>query len=149
ASARCRRPPSAVRDILCVMWSRGAMDGRAQANCGSRPTSVRLLFLGGATARRLRVRRFRTDMKPMRRLRTQVLTAVLVLAVTVRGAAGAGEPRQHGGVSHRVVTIDREQVHPSALTMKKDDVLEFVNYSAAPMMLVFIQPQDHSDTARC
>ena len=91
----------------------------------------------------------RTDMKPTRRLRTLALTTVLVLAVIVRGAAGAGEPRQHGGVSHRVVTIDRGQVQPSALTMKKDDVLEFVNYSAAPMMLVFIQPQGHSDTARC
>ena len=91
----------------------------------------------------------RTDVKPTRRLRTLALMAVFVLAVMVRGAAGAGEPRQHGGVSHRVVSIDHEQVHPSALTMRKDDVLEFVNYSAAPMMLAFIQPQDHSDTARC
>jgi hypothetical protein len=80
---------------------------------------------------------------------TLALTAALVLAVRVRGAAGAGAPGQHGRVSHRVVTIGRAQVHPSALTMKKDDVLEFVNYSAAPMMLVFIQPQDHSDTVRC
>jgi len=84
-----------------------------------------------------------------RTTRTLALTAALVLAVRVRGAAGAGGPGQHGSVSHRVVAIDREQVHPSALTMKKDDVLEFVNYSAAPMMFVFIQPQDHSDTARC
>jgi hypothetical protein len=88
-------------------------------------------------------------MNQTRRRRTLSLTAAVFLAVSAGGAAGAGEPGQHGRVSHRVVTIDRKQVHPSALTMRKDDVLEFVNYSAAPMMLVFIQPQDDSDTASC
>jgi hypothetical protein len=97
------------------------------------------------TARRLRGQ----EVMISRRARTLALTAAAVLAVGVRGAAGADGPGQHGRVSHWVVTIDRAQVHPSALTMKKDDVLEFVNYSASPMMLVFTQPQDHSDTARC
>jgi len=96
-------------------------------------------------AKRLQPAR-RTDTKQRRRRRL-ALTA-LVLALTVGGAAGAEEPRWHGGVSHKVVMIDGQQVHPSALTINRDDVLEFVNYSAAPM-IVFIQPHEPSDTARC
>ena len=81
-----------------------------------------------------------------RRRRGLALSALgLILMV---GGAAAAEPRRQGGVSHRVITIDREQVHPSALSMKRDDVLEFVNYSAAPM-IVFIRPHEPSDMARC
>ena len=86
-------------------------------------------------------------MNPTRRMLT--VMAALLLTVGVRHAAAEGDTRHHGVVSHRVVTIGREQVHPSALTMNKDDVLEFVNYSAAPMMVVFVQPREHSDTTRC
>ena len=68
------------------------------------------------------------------------LTA-LVLAFAAAAAAGAA--------SHRIVTIDGGPIHPSNLTMRKGDVLEFVNYSDAPMMLVFIEPHDRPDTARC
>jgi hypothetical protein len=75
------------------------------------------------------------------------LGSALALVLTVGAAAGAADSRQHGAVSHKVVAIDQQQVHPSALIMRQDDVLEFVNYSAAPMVLAFIQPHDHP--ARC
>jgi hypothetical protein len=68
------------------------------------------------------------------------MLATLVLALTVTTAPG---------VSHQVVTIDADLVRPSAVTMRTDDVLEFVNYSSVPMMLVFLAPEDHSDNPRC
>jgi len=72
--------------------------------------------------------------------RNRFALAALLLAFAARAAAGA--------TSHRIITIDGG-VHPSSLTIRKGDVLEFVNYSDAPMMLVFIEPHDRSDTARC
>jgi hypothetical protein len=68
------------------------------------------------------------------------MLATLVLALTVTTAPG---------VSHQVVTIDADLVRPAAVTMRTDDVLEFVNYSSVPMMLVFLEPENHSDKPRC
>jgi hypothetical protein len=68
------------------------------------------------------------------------LLAALLLALTVTTAPA---------VSHRVITIDADLVRPSAVTMRTDDVLEFVNYSSVPMMLVFLEPDGHSDKPRC
>jgi hypothetical protein len=68
------------------------------------------------------------------------MLATLVLALTVTTAPG---------VSQQVVTIDADLIRPAAVTMRTDDVLEFVNYSSVPMMLVFLEPDDHSDKPRC
>ena len=76
------------------------------------------------------------------------LTA-LFLALMGGVAPAADDVSMHLGVSHRVVTIDGDLVRPSTLTMKTYDVLEFVNYSTVPMMLAFVEPQGHSDKARC
>jgi hypothetical protein len=73
--------------------------------------------------------------------RGRLALTLLALAVTAGAAARAA--------SHRIITIDSRRVHPSNLTMRKEDVLEFVNYSDVPMILAFIEPQDHSDAARC
>jgi hypothetical protein len=76
------------------------------------------------------------------------LTA-LVLALTMTTARAADYPRAHAGVAHRVVTIDDYLIHPSAVTMSADDVLEFVNYSSVRMILVFLEPEGHSNKPRC
>jgi len=74
-------------------------------------------------------------------MRRRFAVTALVLAFTAGAAAAAP--------SHRTITIDGRQVHPSDLTIRNGDVLEFVNYSDAPMMLVFIEPTEPSDTVRC
>ena len=45
--------------------------------------------------------------------------------------------------------VDGELISPSALTMSRDDVLEFENYSGHAMLLVFVEPRDQADKIRC
>jgi hypothetical protein len=69
-----------------------------------------------------------------------------VSLVTLALALAAGTA---SAASRAVVTIDNDLIRPSTLQMSKDDVLEFVNYSSASMMLVFLEPRDQPDRVRC
>jgi hypothetical protein len=77
-----------------------------------------------------------------------IVQVLLVLALAAHLASGA----EVAGIAHAAQTItivDGELIRPSALTMRAGDVLEFRNYSAQPMLLLFTEPTDPIDKIRC
>ena len=79
--------------------------------------------------------------------------SLVLMTLPLALAAGIASAAENGGrpatASHKVITIDGELIRPSALVMREDDVLEFVNYSTTRVMLVFVEPQDQVDKIRC
>jgi hypothetical protein len=73
---------------------------------------------------------------------------VLLIALAA-GPAAAGDSTGTGAVAHTITIIDRDVIRPSTLSMRSGDVLEFSNYSAQPMLLVFTEPRDPVDKVRC
>jgi hypothetical protein len=51
--------------------------------------------------------------------------------------------------ARRIVMRDNDLISPSALTMGRNDVLEFENDSGQLLRLVFIEPHDQTDKIRC
>jgi len=83
----------------------------------------------------------------IRRRGIVILTLALALAC---GIAFASEEVKDGApVAHQIMLVDGELISPSALTMSRDDVLEFENYSGHAMLLVFVEPRDQADKIRC
>ena len=81
--------------------------------------------------------------------RRGIVIGSLALAL---GAGIAFAPEDmHGGavVAHKIMLVDDELISPSALTMNRDDVLEFENYSGHVMLLIFVEPRDQADKIRC
>jgi hypothetical protein len=81
--------------------------------------------------------------------RNSVALLTLPLALAAGIASGAERMGRPTAASYKVITMDGELIRPSALLMREDDVLEFVNYSTTPIMLVFVEPQDQTDKIRC
>src|SRR6185503_12789886 len=51
--------------------------------------------------------------------------------------------------AHTITILDSEVIQPSTLTMRSGDLLEFTNYSAHTMLLVFTEPRDPTASVRC
>ncbi len=75
------------------------------------------------------------------------LTALLLTIAA--GTAGADDATPPATVAHTITILDGDSIHPSALSMRAGDVLEFDNYSAQSMRLVFTEPHDPADKIRC
>jgi hypothetical protein len=78
-----------------------------------------------------------------------IVQVLLVLAFAARIASGAEGGAETAHPAHTITIVDGELIHPSTLTMRSGDVLEFKNYSAQPMMLRFTEPADPVDKIRC
>jgi len=74
---------------------------------------------------------------------------VLAIAVTSGIASASDDVDGRAAAARKVVIRDADLISPSALTMSKDDVLEFENQSGEFMRLVFVEPQDQADKIRC
>lgn len=74
--------------------------------------------------------------------------AALALAMTA-GIATANGPNAAGSDARTITIIDGDVIRPSRLSMRAGDVLEFTNYSAEPMLLLFTEPADPIDRIRC
>jgi hypothetical protein len=74
--------------------------------------------------------------------------AAIVIATTASITIAHG-PRGDASIARTITIIDGDVILPSTLSMRTGDVLEFTNYSAEPMLLSFIEPQDAIDKIRC
>jgi hypothetical protein len=73
----------------------------------------------------------------------------LVLAVTSEVASASEGVSSGVPATRKIVVLNDAVVRPSALTMEKDDVLEFENASGQVMTLVFVEPTDQETKIRC
>jgi hypothetical protein len=71
--------------------------------------------------------------------------AGLLAAAGAAFAAGATHPQSK--LEHAVITIDLDGVYPPLLTIRKDQVVGFLNYSGATAQVVF--PDNVADKFRC
>ena len=78
-----------------------------------------------------------------------IVLVPFIAALGARIAGGADDPAGHAAVAHTITILDSDVIHPSTLTMHSGDVLEFNNYSAQTMMLVFTEPRDPAANVRC
>jgi hypothetical protein len=83
----------------------------------------------------------------IRTVRTS-LVLVLVLSVTPALAEHEG-PGAHAEHATVTVTLDGNDVRPSATRMGHDDVISFVNYSTQPVQVTFTEPADLEKKIRC
>ena len=81
--------------------------------------------------------------------RTVMVLMMLAAAVTSGMASASDEMEGRGRSARKIVMHDDELISPSALTMNRDDVLEFENDSGQLMRLVFVEPEDQREKVRC
>ncbi len=81
-------------------------------------------------------------------MRRNVIVVVMLAMVVVSGIASASG-NVGGGARRQVVMRDDDLISPSALTMSRNEVLEFENESGEFMRLTFVEPQDQIDKIRC
>jgi len=81
--------------------------------------------------------------------RTVMVLMMLAAAMTSGMASASDEMEGRGRSARKIVMHDDELISPSALTMNRDDVLEFENDSGQLMRLVFVEPEDQREKVRC
>ena len=81
--------------------------------------------------------------------RTVIVLMMLAAAVTSGLASTSEEMDGRGRAARKIVMHDDELISPSALTMNRDDVLEFENDSGQLIRLVFVEPEDQREKVRC
>jgi hypothetical protein len=55
----------------------------------------------------------------------------------------------HGSHPQKTITLMRDRISPTDLTMGKDDVLEFQNLSLYALKIKFLEPENMTDKIRC
>src|SRR2546425_5116884 len=88
-------------------------------------------------------------MRPLRNRRRVIVAMMLAAAVMSGIASASGDVEGSAGAARKVIMRDDDLITPRALTMNKDDVLEFENDSGQFMRLVFVEPHDQIDKIRC
>jgi hypothetical protein len=85
------------------------------------------------------------------RIRGRGLLVVMTLTVTMATgiASASGDVDGDRAAARRIVLRDGDLISPSALTMSRNEVLEFENDSGQFMRLVFVEPEDQTDRIRC
>ena len=81
--------------------------------------------------------------------RKVLVVMMLAAAVVFRMGSASGDVDGSVAAARRIVMRDADLVSPSALTMSRNEVLEFENDSGQFMRLVFVEPQDQADKIRC
>ena len=77
------------------------------------------------------------------------MIVVVALAAMVSAFASASEDVDRAAVPVRKIVVRDDLISPSALTMNRNEALEFENDSGKSMKLVFVQPRDQTDRIRC
>jgi len=75
-----------------------------------------------------------------------LLLAAAAVAVPVRAAEDASSHADH---PHKTVIVGKTGTLPSDLTMDKDDVLVFENYTSGAVTITFTEPADQTDKIHC
>jgi hypothetical protein len=90
------------------------------------------------------------EMSPREVMKMLKLAALagLVLATTA-GVTTANGPGRTPSGAPTITIIDGGLIQPSRASVRVGDVLEFTNYSAEPMLLLFTEPDDPIDRIRC
>ena len=81
--------------------------------------------------------------------RTVIVLMMLAAAVASGMASASEELEGRVRTARKIVMHDDDLISPSALTMNRDDVLEFENDSGKFMRLVFVEPEDQREKVRC
>ena len=81
--------------------------------------------------------------------RTVIVLMMLAAAVASGMASASEELEGRVRTARKIVMHDDDLISPSALTMNRDDVLEFENDSGQLMRLVFVEPEDQREKVRC
>jgi len=81
--------------------------------------------------------------------RKVIVVMTLALAVVSRIVSASGDAGGRVAATRKIVIWDDDAISPPALTMSRDDVLEFENGSGQVMRLIFVEPQDQIDKIRC
>src|SRR5206468_2675060 len=147
--ARCRGTVTRHRDPRRG-WPHGVMFLLPARAAGT----ARLLRSGNAQIRRRtpgarRAHMHRIDNDTPAIGRTVMVLMMLAAAVTSGMASASDEMEGRGRSARKIVMHDDELISPSALTMNRDDVLEFENDSGQLMRLVFVEPEDQREKVRC
>ncbi len=78
------------------------------------------------------------------------VSVVMMLALAmVSGIRSASGEDSRAAAARRIVIRDDDMISPYALTMNRNEVLEFQNDSGQFMRLVFLEPADQADRIRC
>ena len=76
----------------------------------------------------------------------------MMVIVALSAAMVSGIPAASGDVDHgadRRIVMRDDLVSPSALTMSRNETLEFENDSGQFIRLIFVEPRDQTDKIRC
>ena len=79
----------------------------------------------------------------------RLVATALVLLPLAAPAFAHEDPMGHGTHTQKTVTLMRDRISPTDLTMAKDDVLEFQNLSLYAMKVKFLEPEKMADSIRC
>ena len=83
-------------------------------------------------------------------MRRNVVVVMALAMVVVAGiASGSGDGAGGGAATRKIVMRGDDRISPSALTMSRDDVLEFENHSGQFIKLIFVEPADQASRIRC
>lgn len=83
-------------------------------------------------------------------IRRKVIVVVMMAVAVVSGiVAASGDVDGGVAAARKIIIRDGDVISPAALTMGRDEVLEFENASGQFMRLIFVEPQDQSDKIRC
>jgi len=77
-----------------------------------------------------------------------VITTLLSLSLAMPALAHE-DVMGHGSHTQKTITLMRDRIAPTDLTMGKDDVLEFQNLSLYAMKVKFLEPENMAESIRC
>lgn len=79
----------------------------------------------------------------------RLVATALVLLPLVGPALAHEDLMGHGSHVQKTITLMRDRISPTDLTMSKDDVLEFQNLSLYAMRIKFLEPEKMAEKIRC
>jgi hypothetical protein len=119
------------------LWS-GTTVAKARKHCGLKAMQIE-------EAHMFRTNIGRGELPAIRK----VIVVMMLAMVAGSGIASASQDVDGGAARRKIVVRDDDLISPSALTMSRNDVLEFENESGHLLRLTLVEPHDQTDKIRC